>query len=113
VRRFLGKHHLLGRIRNRSDFVTLLRLRVLPVAPFAVLDYVAGLAGVSIKALLLATALGILPSVTIYTYVGGELATGLGETGVARFRSLWIAGALTLLMVLLSIAPAVFRRFRK
>jgi len=113
VRRFLGKHHLLERIRNRSDFVTLLRLRVLPVAPFAVLDYVAGLAGVSIKVLLLATAVGILPSVAIYTYVGSEVATGLGETGVARFRSLWIAGALTLVMVLISVSPAVVRRFRK
>ena len=113
VRRFLGRHHLLGHIRKHSDFLSLLRLRVLPVAPFAVLDYVAGLAGVPIKVLLLATAVGILPSVAVYTYVGAELVAGLGETGVARFRSLWIAGGLTLVMVLISMSPAVIRRFRK
>jgi uncharacterized membrane protein YdjX (TVP38/TMEM64 family) len=113
VRRFLGRHHLLQRIKNQSDFASLLRLRVLPVAPFAVLDYVAGLAGVPIKVLLLATAVGILPSVAVYTYVGAELAAGLGETGVARFRSLWIAGGLTTLMVLISMSPALIRRFRK
>lgn len=113
VRRFLGRHHLLERMRQRSDFSTLLRLRVLPVAPFAVLDYVAGLAGVSIRVLLLATAVGILPSVTIYTYVGAEVAKGLGETGVARFRSLWIAGALTFVMVLISMSPTVIRRLRR
>lgn len=113
VRRFLGRHHLLERMRQRSDFSTLLRLRVLPVAPFAVLDYVAGLAGVSIRVLLLATAVGILPSVTVYAYVGDELATGLGETGVARFRSLWIAGALTFVMVLISMSPTVIHRLRR
>jgi len=112
VRRFLGRHHLLERMQKQADFSTLLRLRVLPVAPFAVLDYVAGLAGVPIRVLLLATAVGILPSVAVYTFVGAELAAGLAETGVARFRSLWIAGALTIVMVLISLSPSVIRRFR-
>jgi phospholipase D1/2 len=70
VRRFLGRHHLLGRLRKRSDFWELVRLRVLPLAPFAVLDYLAGLIGISLRVLLLATAIGALPTVVVYTYAG-------------------------------------------
>jgi uncharacterized membrane protein YdjX (TVP38/TMEM64 family) len=113
VQRFLGRHHLLDRLRKRSDFWALIRLRVLPVAPFAVLDYVAGLVGVSLKALLLATAIGILPSLVAYTYVGRELVAGLESTGEAQFRALWIAGSVTLVMICISLVPAAIRRFRE
>ena len=113
VQRFLGRHHLLDRLRKRSDFWALLRLRVLPVAPFAVLDYVAGLAGVSLKSLLLATSVGILPSLAAYTYVGSELIAGLESSGTARFRALWIAGAVTFVMICISLVPAAIRYLRR
>jgi uncharacterized membrane protein YdjX (TVP38/TMEM64 family) len=113
VHRFLGRHHLFDRLQKRSDFWALLRLRVLPVAPFAVLDYVAGLARVSLKALLLATAVGILPSLVAYTYVGAELIAGLESSGEARVRALWIAGAVTLVMICISLVPAAIRHFRE
>jgi uncharacterized membrane protein YdjX (TVP38/TMEM64 family) len=105
VRRFLGRHHLLDRLRKRSDFWALLRLRVLPVAPFAALDYLAGLVGVSLRALLLATAIGVLPQVVAYSYAGAELLTGLEQAGQARLRAFWIAGAVTVLMIGVSLVP--------
>jgi uncharacterized membrane protein YdjX (TVP38/TMEM64 family) len=112
VRRFLGRHHLLERLRKRSDFWALLRLRVLPVAPFAVLDYLAGFFGVSLRALLLATAIGILPSLAAYTYVGAALVAGLESSGEAQFRALWIAGAVSFVTVCISLLPTVIRQFR-
>ena len=112
IRRFLGRHRLLGRLQKHSDFWALLRLRVLPVAPFAVLDYLAGLLGVSLRALLPATALGVLPTVAAYSYAGAELVTGLEQAGEARFRALWIAGIVTLLMIGISLIPAAIRRSR-
>jgi uncharacterized membrane protein YdjX (TVP38/TMEM64 family) len=112
VQRFLGRHHLLDRLRKRSDFWALLRLRVLPVAPFGVLDYVAGLVGVSLRALLLATAIGILPSLAAYTYVGAELVAGLEGSGAGQFRALWIAGSVTFVMICISLVPAAIRQFR-
>jgi len=112
VQRVLGRHHLLDRLRKRSDFWALLRLRVLPVAPFAVLDYVAGLVGVSLRALLLATAIGILPSLAAYTYVGAELIAGLEGAGAGQFRALWIAGSVTFVMICISLVPAAIRQFR-
>jgi uncharacterized membrane protein YdjX (TVP38/TMEM64 family) len=113
VRRLLGRHHLLDHLRKRSDFWALVRLRVLPIAPFAVLDYVAGLAGVSLRVLLLATALGVVPTVSAYTYAGAELASGLEQAGAARFRAFWIAGGVTLVMICVTLVPRMMRHFRR
>jgi uncharacterized membrane protein YdjX (TVP38/TMEM64 family) len=112
VRRFLGRHHLLDRLQKRSDFWALLRLRVLPVAPFGVLDYVAGFVGVSLRALLLATAIGILPSLAAYTYVGAGLVAGLEGSGAAQFRALWIAASVSFVMICISLVPTLIRQFR-
>ena len=112
VRRLLGRHHLLDRLRKRSDFWLLFRLRLVPVGPFAVLDYVAGLVGVSLRVLLLATAFGVLPTVAAYAYAGAELVTGLQQAGEARFRALWIAAGVTVIMICISVVPTAIRQLR-
>jgi uncharacterized membrane protein YdjX (TVP38/TMEM64 family) len=113
VQRVIGRHHLLDRLRKRSDFWMLLRLRVLPLAPFAVLDYAAGLLGVSLRRLLLATAVGILPGVAAYAYAGSQLMTGLERGGVSRLRSLSIAGGVSFVMICISLVPAVMRKLKR
>jgi uncharacterized membrane protein YdjX (TVP38/TMEM64 family) len=113
VRRFLGRHHLLTSLRKRSDFWALLRVRALPVAPFAVLDYLAGVAGASLRDLLLATAIGSIPTLVAYAYVGAQLAVGIEQAGEARVRAFWIAGAVTVVMLLISFLPRALRRFRE
>jgi len=112
VRRFLGRHHLVSQLRKRSDFWALLRLRVLPVAPFGVLDYLAGLVRIPLRTLLLATAVGALPTVVAYAYAGSELVTGLEQAGQARHRAFWIAAGVTLLMICISLVPRALRHFR-
>jgi uncharacterized membrane protein YdjX (TVP38/TMEM64 family) len=113
IRRFLGRHRLLTRLRKRSDFWALVSLRNLPVAPFAVLNYLAGLVGISLRLLLLATAIGALPTLVAYAYAGSELVIGLEQAGQARARAFWIAGAVTLGMILIWLVPAVIRRLRE
>ena len=103
---------LLDRLRKRSDFWLLFRLRLVPVGPFAVLDYVAGLVGVSLRVLLLATAFGVLPTVAAYAYAGAELVTGLEQAGEARFRALWIAAGVTVVMICISVVPTAIRQLR-
>ncbi|MEX2109363.1 MAG: VTT domain-containing protein [Gemmatimonadaceae bacterium] len=98
VQRLLGNHRLLRKLRERADVRTLIRLRVLPLAPFGVLDYVAGLAGVSLRTLLLATAIGILPETAAYTYAGHQARIALADTGVGGQRALFIAGLVTIAM---------------
>lgn len=112
VRRFLGRHHLLTRLQKRSDFWALLSLRNLPVAPFAVLNYLAGLVGISLRSLLLATAIGALPTLVAYAYAGAELVIGLEQAGPARVRAFWIAGGVTVLMIGISLLPRAIRQSR-
>jgi len=113
VRRYLGRHHLLNRLQKRSDFWALLGLRNLPVAPFAVLSYLAGLVGISLRLLLLATGIGALPTLIAYAYAGSELIVGLEQAGPARLRAFWIAGGVTVLMMGVWLLPLAFRRFRR
>lgn len=112
ARRLFGRHRLLNQLKDHDDVRTLLRLRVLPVAPFGVLDYVAGVAGVSLRRLLVATAIGIVPSVVAYSFVGAQLLSGLVTEGEATRRGLWIAGSVTGFMMLLSVTPTIVRRMR-
>ena len=113
VRRYLGRHHFLTRLEKRSDFWALVSLRNLPVAPFAVLNYLAGLVGISLRLLLLATAVGALPTLVAYAYAGAELVIGLEQAGPARLRAFWIAGGVTVLMIGVSFLPRPFRRSRE
>jgi uncharacterized membrane protein YdjX (TVP38/TMEM64 family) len=112
VQRLLGNHKLLRKLRERADVRTLVRLRVLPLAPFAVLDYVAGLAGVSLRTLLLATAIGILPGTAAYTYAGAQARIGLTDPGVAGRRALFIAGLVTIAVTGIAVAPSVVSKLR-
>jgi uncharacterized membrane protein YdjX (TVP38/TMEM64 family) len=113
MRKVFGEHRLLRVLREHDDVMELLRLRIMPVAPFAVLDYVAGVAGVSLRRLMLATMLGVVPSVVAYTFVGSELIRGLVTQSQASHRGLWIAGAVTVAMLLLSLVPGLFRWMRE
>ena len=113
MRRLFGESRLLGALRDHDDVMYLLRLRVLPVAPFAVLDYVAGVAGVSLRRLLVATMLGVIPSVVAYAYVGSELMRGLVTHSEATRGAMWIAGAVTAGMLLLSVVPTLIRWIRE
>ncbi len=112
MRRLFGEHRLLRQLREHDSVMALLRLRILPVAPFAVLDYVAGVAGVSLRRLFLATMIGVIPSMIAYSYVGSELIRGILSGAEASRDALWIAGAVTVGMMLLSVIPALVRKLR-
>ena len=101
--RLFGEHKLLRQLRDHDDVVTLFRLRVIPVAPLAVMAYVAGLANVSLKRLLIASGFGALPTVAAYAYAGAALLAGMVSPDDASKRALWIAGAVTIGSVLLSL----------
>ena len=112
VERTLGGHRLLRRLRERADVLALFRLRILPVAPFATLDYLAGVAGIKLRRVLAATAIGIIPSVVAYSYVGSELMRGMRGGHDASQRALWIAADVTVAMLLVSLVPVLLQRLR-
>jgi len=64
--------------RDGAKLVFLLRLS--PLIPFSILNYLLGLTNVSVGGYVLASALGMVPGILLYTYIGSTLAS-LGELG--------------------------------
>ncbi|MBW0136209.1 TVP38/TMEM64 family protein [Pseudonocardia abyssalis] len=60
---------------DRSGLLAVLSLRLIPMVPFAVLNYAAGLSGVRFVPYVLGTVLGILPG-TVAVVVLGDAVTG-------------------------------------
>ncbi len=58
---------------GRSGFTAVLYLRLVPVVPFNVLNYVSGATAVSARDYVLGTALGIVPGAFAYAALGGSL----------------------------------------
>jgi len=59
---------------DRHGFVALLYARLVPVVPFNVLNYAAGVAGVGARAYVSATAVGIVPGTLVYAALGSASA---------------------------------------
>jgi uncharacterized membrane protein YdjX (TVP38/TMEM64 family) len=111
ARRLLGRFHdKLSQLRDGNAFITTLRLQMLPVLPFGIFNYAAGVTRVRIVGFLTGTALGILPGTVAAVYVGDRLVAGL-ETGDKR--AFLIAGLVVAAMFALSFAPTLLRKVRR
>lgn len=81
-----------GKLQNEG-FTTLLLLRLIPVFPYNVLNYASGLAGLRARDYVLATFIGTIPGIFIFTYLADSISQGLVSPGEA-FVKILIAGAL-------------------
>ena len=86
---------------------TLFRLRLVPVAPFSLLNLGAALSGMSWPDYLAATSVGIIPLTVIYTVSASELIAGVVGSG-GRALTLGLASAIVL--IILSFLPSVLAR---
>jgi uncharacterized membrane protein YdjX (TVP38/TMEM64 family) len=99
---------------SRDAFAYLLALRLMPVAPFALVNLAAGLARVRLGTFVLATLIGAAPSAFIYAGLGAGLG-GLMTRGARLDASLFARPGIALpLMALavLSLAPPAWRLWR-
>lgn len=112
AQRLFGEHRLLRALKKRDDIVTLFQLRVIPMAPFAVLTYVAGVAGVSLRRLVAATAIGGVPACLAHAFVGTLLMEGLTSASGDAKRALLLAGCVTAALATVSVAVSIVRRRR-
>ena len=118
ISRWLGRdaaHRLLGRraaaldkLSTEHGFSALLRLRLIPVVPFNVLNFAAGLTSIGVVQYVAATAIGILPATAIYTYFASALISGASGARAHALASTAVAGGL---LILLSFVPTLARRF--
>jgi uncharacterized membrane protein YdjX (TVP38/TMEM64 family) len=97
-------------VADSRDFDGMLRLRLLPVIPLGMTNFVGGLARVPILSYLAATAIGIIPSTVIFTYFADSLLEGVGSGRREAMTSLIIA---SVLLILLSLAPKIVSRMSK
>lgn len=113
--RFIGEGLLdrfgrIGRVVARqvdhAGFKSLLVLRLVPGIPFAALNYGAGVAGVRLGDFVLATIVGMAPSVYVFAYCADALFNGSMSEEGALVRLL-VVGALMLAIVLI---PGVLKR---
>lgn len=86
---------------EHAGFKSLLVLRFIPGIPFALLNYGAGVAGVSLLDFTLATLLGMAPSVYVFAYCADSLFNGTMSEGDA-IKRLAIVAVLMISLVLLS-----------
>jgi uncharacterized membrane protein YdjX (TVP38/TMEM64 family) len=75
---------------DHSGLLAMVSLRLLPMVPFSVLNYAAGVAGVRVLTFLVSTVIGVLPG-TVAIVVLGDAATG-GHVHPALF-AVSVAGA--------------------
>ncbi|HEY5595356.1 MAG TPA: TVP38/TMEM64 family protein, partial [Nitrospiria bacterium] len=99
------KFKTLNTIDNQAathGFQVIFYLRLIPLVPFNVLDYVAGISKISTRDYILGTFLGIIPGTFAYVYLGSALT---------NIYSWQFAGAVGLL-VLLAVAPMLYQRWK-
>jgi uncharacterized membrane protein YdjX (TVP38/TMEM64 family) len=118
VARLLGReglHALLGgglsgrldRLAQQAGFAWLLRLRLIPIVPFNLLNFACGLTAIPWRTYAAATAIGVVPATLVYTFFADALLSGSREAGHRVFVRVLIAGAL---LVLLSFVPTIARK---
>lgn len=112
VTRLLSGHEdIVAKLRGRRGFLTLLRLRAIPLIPSLLLDYSAGTARMDYMAYVGATMLGSLTSTMIFVFLASHVATGL-TTGAAHKALVWSVAA-GVVLVAMSFAPALVARMRR
>lgn len=107
------------RLRNKG-FLHMLQLRLIPVIPFNMLNFAAGLSGIRKLHFALATAIGITPGTFIYVYTAASLmqvylaGAELDEVARAALRSsaLTNLGIALALLVTISLTPTIYRKLR-
>jgi uncharacterized membrane protein YdjX (TVP38/TMEM64 family) len=104
----------LDRAIGHNSFTLILLLRLSPVIPFNVLNYMLGVSDVPIGRYMIASFVGMLPGTWLYVYLGSLATTAAGLThaqgggGPARL-TLTIAGLLATVLAVLFITRAARR----
>src|SRR5205809_18602 len=94
VARLLGReglHALLGdrlsggldRLAHQAGFAWLLRLRLIPIVPFNLLNFASGLTALPWRTYAAATAIGVIPATLVYTFFADALLSGSREATLA------------------------------
>lgn len=111
VRRRFGQHPLYLRIQGhiqRDGWKIIVFMRMLPVNPYPLLNYLFALCPISYPVFILSSTIGILPNLLVFlltTHAAGEMASGKLDMRVAI-----LLGCGALLFAFLAFLPRLLRR---
>ncbi len=87
----------------------LLTVRLIPVFPFFLINFLSGLTRIPLRTFAWTTALGILPGSFVYTFSGSQLGTIENLEDLVSWRIL----AALVLLALLTLSPVIWRKLRE
>ena len=91
-----GKLTRMSQIMRRRGVLAMTAVRLVPLAPFAVVNAVAGAIHLRFRDFLIGSALGILPGALVATVFGDQFVSGLKDP---RSINLWLVGALVVALI--------------
>lgn len=94
---------------SRHGHNYLLTLRIIPILPFFVINYLAGLTEISLKKFIWTTSLGMLPGSLIYSFAGQQLATIDSVQGILSTKLVLSF----VLLAVLALSPVIMHYIRK
>jgi phospholipase D1/2 len=101
VRRFAGRHvSRLSHRLARHGLTAVLIVRILPVAPFTIVNIMAGASEVRFRDFILATLLGMLPGLVVMTVFGDRLQSAIKDPRAESFMLL-VAFVVALIAVMI------------
>jgi uncharacterized membrane protein YdjX (TVP38/TMEM64 family) len=110
VRTLAGpRSHRIEELSERTGFLTLLRLQLIPVIPIAALNVACGVARVPLGTYAAAAAVGVIPGSVIYAYFADQLIAGAAGAHTTSRTQLVFA---SLLMLALTFVPTIAARLR-
>ncbi len=113
-KKIIKKYKSLEKGFSKNHFYYLLFLRLIPFAPFFVVNILAGIINMRIISYLFATFIGIIPGTTIYVFTGITFTELFQNSQIPEFNI--ISSKYFLIIILLSIlslSPIIFKKFLK
>ena len=104
-----GKFKRLDEVLEKRGFVTVLFFRVIPIIPYEVLNYIAGLSKIKFRDYFFATLLGLIPGVAISAFFGGTIGDMKSLKDLFSVQFLVALG----LLVLIASVPFVYQHIKK
>lgn len=99
----------LDRVSTERGFGWLLRLRLIPIVPYNLLNFASGLTAMPWRTFAAATAIGVVPATLIYTYFADALLSA-GVSHVEADRVIIRLSIALAALVLLSFVPSLAKR---
>jgi len=82
-----------------EGFLAIFLIRLVPILPYGILNYAAGLANVRLNHYAIATVIGMIPSIFIFTYFVDAIVAGASSVPAAMTK-ITIAGVLIAILVI-------------